>query len=432
MASSTSSDLKLELMTTGEKSGQWGTITNTNLQILEQATSGYLSLDVASSDVALSLSNFTTSNGKNLYYKLTGTLAANRTVTMPDSAERVFIVEDATVRSASHYTLTVKTVSGTGVVMPVGSKIVLYSDGTNISSGPITKGFNTVTSAYTAISGDQILANTTGGAITITLPTSPSTGDEVSITDARGTFATNNLTINRNGQPIESVAANDILMTNGQFVDLVYVDATRGWAFRNTKDRGYTTVTANVTGIAGDQILANTTGGAFTVTLPASPTVGDEVTITDARGTFATNNLTIGRNGQPIESVAANDILITNGQSVNLVYVDGTRGWAYKGLKTRGYTTVTANVTVIPGDQILANTTGGVFTVTLPASPAVGDEVVIVDARGTFATNNLTVARNSQPINTGTSDLTLSTNGQAITLVYVDSTRGWAFKTNTA
>jgi hypothetical protein len=47
MASSTSSDLKLELMTTGEKSGQWGTITNTNLQILEQAASGYLSLDVA-------------------------------------------------------------------------------------------------------------------------------------------------------------------------------------------------------------------------------------------------------------------------------------------------------------------------------------------------------------------------------------------------
>jgi hypothetical protein len=60
MASSTSSDLKLELMTTGEKSGQWGTITNTNLQILEQAASGYLPLDVASSDVALALSSFTT------------------------------------------------------------------------------------------------------------------------------------------------------------------------------------------------------------------------------------------------------------------------------------------------------------------------------------------------------------------------------------
>jgi hypothetical protein len=112
MASSTSSDLKLELITTGEKSGTWGTITNTNLQILEQAASGYLSLAVGGADVALSLANHATANGKNLYFKLTGTLTANRTVTMPDSAERVFIVEDATARSSSNYTLTVKTVSG--------------------------------------------------------------------------------------------------------------------------------------------------------------------------------------------------------------------------------------------------------------------------------------------------------------------------------
>ena len=122
MASSTSSDLKLELITTGEKSGTWGTITNTNLQILEQAASGYIAVDVASSDVALALSNHAVSNGKNLYFKLTGTLTANRTVTMPDSAERVFIVEDGTTRSSSNYTLTVKTVSGTGVALPVGSK----------------------------------------------------------------------------------------------------------------------------------------------------------------------------------------------------------------------------------------------------------------------------------------------------------------------
>ena len=107
MASTYSSDLKLELMTTGEKSGTWGTVTNTNLQQLEQAASGYISLAVGSGDVALALSNGAVSNGKNLYFKLTGTLTANRTVTMPDSSERVFIVEDATTRSASNYTLTV-------------------------------------------------------------------------------------------------------------------------------------------------------------------------------------------------------------------------------------------------------------------------------------------------------------------------------------
>ena len=99
MASSTSNDLKLELITTGEKSGTWGTITNTTLEILEQAASGYLALAVGGSDVALSLSNYATSNGKYLYYKFIGTLTADRTVTMPDSAERVFILKDATARS---------------------------------------------------------------------------------------------------------------------------------------------------------------------------------------------------------------------------------------------------------------------------------------------------------------------------------------------
>ena len=232
MASSTSSDLKLELIATGEKSGTWGGITNTNLEILEQAASGYLALAVGSADVALALTSFATSNGKNLYYKLTGTLAANRTVTMPSSAERVFIVEDATSRSSSNYTLTVKTVSGTGVTIPVKSKMVLYSDGTNIHSGPMTKGYLTVTAAYTAVAGDQIMANTTGGAITVTLPASPSTGDEVSFLDARGTFNTNNLTIGRNSQPIEGAATDDVLSTAGQSITLVYVDATRGWTYK--------------------------------------------------------------------------------------------------------------------------------------------------------------------------------------------------------
>ena len=237
MASSTSSDLKLELITTGEKAGTWGTITNTNLQILEQAASGYLSLSVASADVALALDNFAVSNGKNLYYKLTGTLAANRTVTMPDSAERVFIVEDATARSSSNYTLTVKTVSGTGIAIPVGAKVVLYSDGTNISSGPITKGYYTIPGAYTAVNGDQLLINTSGGGlgttVTVTLPASPAVGNEVTFIDSGNAFGSNNLTINRNGQPILGTAANLTVSTNGAAFTLVYVNATRGWAYKD-------------------------------------------------------------------------------------------------------------------------------------------------------------------------------------------------------
>ena len=170
MASTYSSDLKLELMTTGEKSGTWGTITNTNLQQLEQAVSGYIAIDVGSADVALALSNGAVSNGKNFYLKLTGTLTANRTVTMPDSAERVFIVEDATDRSASLFSLTVKTVSGTGVAIPVASTNLLYSDGTNISLGIRHKGYITPGATYTTVNGDQVLVDTSGGGIGAPIP----------------------------------------------------------------------------------------------------------------------------------------------------------------------------------------------------------------------------------------------------------------------
>jgi|TARA_E500000318_G_scaffold17955_1_gene18584 hypothetical protein len=237
MASSTSSDLKLELITTGEKSGTWGTITNTNLQILEQASSGYLSLDVASGDVALSLANHATANGKNLYYKLTGTLAGNRAVTMPDSAERVFIVEDATSRSSSNYTLTVKTVSGTGLALPIGSTTVLYSDGTNITGKLQTKGYYTPSATYTTVNGDQILVNTSGSgisaAVTINLPASPAIGNEVTFIDSGNNLASNNLTVGRNGSNINGAGSDLVVSTNASAFTLVYVNATLGWVYKD-------------------------------------------------------------------------------------------------------------------------------------------------------------------------------------------------------
>jgi len=78
----------------------------------------------------------------------------------------------------------------------------------------------------------------------------------------------------------------------------------------------------------------------------------------------------------------------------------------------------------------LANTTTSTITITLPSAASAGDEITITDARGTFQSNNVTVDRNGLKINSGTSNLTLSNNGQSLTLVYVDSTRGWAYKSN--
>ena len=81
--------------------------------------------------------------------------------------------------------------------------LLCVSDGTNTVTRIIEKGYATITdsnSPYTTVAGAQILANTTTNPITITLPASPSAGDEVTIIDARGTFGSNNLTFDRNGR----------------------------------------------------------------------------------------------------------------------------------------------------------------------------------------------------------------------------------------
>ena len=224
MASTFSSNLKLELITTGEKSGTWGTITNTNLQQLEQAASGYISIDVASSNQTLTISNGAVSNGKNLYLKLTGTLAANRTVTVPDTVERIYVVEDATSRTTNNYTLTIKTASeGTGQVLPVASTTLIYSDGTNVKIGLRRKGYITTTGTYTAVADDQVLVDTSSSSVTVNLPASPSIGNEVHFIDSKNFFGSNNLTVGRNGSNILGAASNLTVSTNGSAFTLVYV-----------------------------------------------------------------------------------------------------------------------------------------------------------------------------------------------------------------
>ncbi len=233
MASTYTTNLQLEKVTTGEKAGLWGTITNTNLEILEQASSGYLAVDVASGDVTLDLDNGSTSNGKNLFFKLTGTLAGNRQFIMPTTAERIYIVKDATTRSSSNYTLTVKTASGTGYTMPVATTALLYSDGTNTALGMLQKSYVTHTAAYTAVAGDQIFCDTkTTNAFTVTLPAG-AVNDEITLIDSQNYFGSNNLTIDSNGsEKINSSASNLVLSTNGQAITLVYANATVGWIYK--------------------------------------------------------------------------------------------------------------------------------------------------------------------------------------------------------
>jgi|TARA_R100001463_G_scaffold2722_2_gene11199 hypothetical protein len=141
MANSTSASLKLTVQATGENSGTWGQITNTNLLILEQAIGGYDAVGITSG-ATLTFSNGALSNGKNAVLKLTGTIGGAVNVTIPDSIEKTFVVDNATTGA---HTVTFKTTSGTGVTWAAadkGTKMV-YSDGTNV-----------VDTAFTELSSD--------------------------------------------------------------------------------------------------------------------------------------------------------------------------------------------------------------------------------------------------------------------------------------
>jgi hypothetical protein len=131
MASTFSTDLKLELMATGENAGTWGTKTNTNLNLIQQAIAGFQSIDVAAADVTLVMTDASISNARNMVLKFTGTLTANRTVNLPDSIEKFYILQDATTHGA--FTLTFKTVSGTGFTLDEGKIHAGFSDGTNVT-----------------------------------------------------------------------------------------------------------------------------------------------------------------------------------------------------------------------------------------------------------------------------------------------------------
>lgn len=142
MANSTSANLKLTVQATGENSGTWGQFTNTNLLILEQAIGGYDAVGITSG-ATLSFSNGTLSNGKNQVLKLTGTISGNVNVTIPDSIEKTYIVDNATTGA---HTVTFKTSSGSGVTWAStdkGTKIV-YSDGTNVVDTGLTSGITEV------------------------------------------------------------------------------------------------------------------------------------------------------------------------------------------------------------------------------------------------------------------------------------------------
>jgi hypothetical protein len=325
---STYNELGIELMATGENAGTWGTKTNTNLDIIQQAVAGYVAQAVTDSGTtALTITDGSTSTSvaRHMIIKLTGALTGTSTVTVPDSVEKLYIVENATTGSQ---TVTFKTASGTGVNFTSTGYKFLFSDGTNINEITLASppgGSDTqiqFNSGGTAFGGSANLVwdgtNVVLGA-TGALRLGDTTGGEYVGLKSPGTVpASYTLTL-----PTATGTADQILVTDGSG-NLSFTDNSGGTSWQAV-------ITADpANAVAGNGYFCDTSGGAFTVTLPTSPTLGDEVTLVDYAGTFDTNNLTVGRNGENIQGSAADLTVSVERAGLTLVYSGATYGWLLK------------------------------------------------------------------------------------------------------
>jgi len=171
-----------------------------------------------------------------------------------------------------------------------------------------------------------------------------------------------NTTVTLAGQSITLGASGTL---SNKFVDWQSVTTADGSTFN--------------TAVSGQGYFIDTTSAAHTITLPASASIGDFIAIKDYAGTFATNNLTIARNGHNIQGVANDSLISTNRASLVLVYVDSTKGWLYWEEHNVGdlgnplFTSATGGTITTSGDFKIHSFTGdGCFVVsTLGNSPTI-------------------------------------------------------------
>jgi hypothetical protein len=239
MSSTYSTGLRIELQTSGENSGTWGTITNNNFsQVFEFAIAGVYSKAITTG-TSTTLTNGdgpqTQANNEARQNQLilTGTVSTTHTLQFPATQKTYGIYNNISGGADISARLGA---SGNTVTVVNGKYRLLATDGTNwydiFSLAGLGEAWQIKTSNYTASDGDNLFADTSGGAFTITLPASPSIGNQVKIIDAEGTFGTNNLTVGRNSQKIQGAAADLTISTNSAGIALVYVNADNGWRLK--------------------------------------------------------------------------------------------------------------------------------------------------------------------------------------------------------
>ena len=360
-------NLRLKEITTGDEDGTWGTSTNTNLELITDGFSYGTKQMSADANETFTMPNATADATRGFYLKITsaGSLSSTREVTLgPNTVSKIWMIENATTGGQS---ITIKQGSGAGVTILTTEKAMVVTDGLGAGAAVVNAnptvaagGLSYVakTASYTASNLEGVLADTSGGAFTVTLPASPTTGDQVVIADSGGAFGTNNCIADRNGSTIEGDSANLNLNINGVSVQFVYSGTT--WeVYAQVGGNGGDVVT-----LAGTQTLTNKDLSSATNTFPTTlATLAGVQTLTNKTITFADNTLT------DVAGTSATQTL-TNKTMVDTVYpLSGLALLATNGgvqTKTVGGA-ITFTDSLVSGDAIvLMLEAGASYTVTWP------------------------------------------------------------------
>ena len=399
---STFTPLGVELQATGENAGTWGTKTNTNLQIVEQISGGYTTVNFGSdADVALSVSDGSTGAAlahRVLEFTSSGSLTATRNCTIPLDVQNFYILKNATTGGQ---TITFKYVSGSGSSVNVlnGKTVIAYAkadDGTNPNIASVSLSSDLVDDTSPQLGGDL------------------DTNDfNIAFDDAHGINDENG-----NEQIVfqtTSSAVNQIDVTNAATGGGPSIQATGGDSNINLKVGPKGTGLLEVLGATNPgSIQLNCESNSHGIKLTSPPhSSGQSYELK-----FPTGNVTADR-FLKVASVSGSG---TTGVG-QLSFAEVSGGTSWQAVKT-------SNFTAAAGEGYFINTTSGAIEMDLPAG-SIGDEISFIDYAGTFDTNALTIDQNGTEKIAGSTDpLTVSTERAANTLVYVDSTQGWLLKNN--
>jgi hypothetical protein len=197
---STYSDLKFELIGTGEQSGTWGTTTNTNLgTAIEEAITGSADVTFSSGDVTLTLTNTNASQtARNLRLNCTGTTGGARNLVVP-TIDKFYLVNNGCADA-----ITVKNSTGTGIAVPAGKAMLLFNDGTNVVDAVSHMSSLTLASALALTSGGTGATTASGARTNLGVPANDGTG-------ASGNWNINSIGIANSGSWSVEVSGTDLL-----------------------------------------------------------------------------------------------------------------------------------------------------------------------------------------------------------------------------